>query len=422
MVRKTPVPQHPAANDNNDNNVKNDYCYFQYIRNYCEINNILKWCRETIVTNENVSGLRVDWKFYMPRNQGSSPAAAGQRAQRAETGTAQASFGAERQSRVVQAPLEPETHYQPYSAIPNHIKDLLAQSYAPQGPYVDPGAFLYQVNAPIVAPSAAPSKVDQSAGSQSQLEREYFNTAVTYRGHQGHQPARQQPSPQVGRVPSRLGGIKYKDDDRPSERTAQPLPYGAVIAAQPQAKSQYQPYKQVPQPQYQPYKQISQPQYQPYKQISQPQYRQYEKEASVAQPQYRQYEKPTTVAQPQYRQFKKQVSQAESQQQAFDKQAAQPRLQYKQYKASSDAPSQPEVSGHMPMAIQQLLLYQAQLPYNVIANHILYRPKEPFVPKPLPESAKTGRQYPSKVYFVKSDGEIYEGPDNVNESAAAKRY
>ncbi|KOC59555.1 hypothetical protein WH47_09077 [Habropoda laboriosa] len=54
----------------------------------------------------------------------------------------------------------------------------------------------------------------------------------------------------------------------------------------------------------------------------------------------------------------------------------------------------------MPRELQQLLQFQAQLPYDVIANSISYRPKKLFIPKLLSSDAKGPYNYRSKVYYV----------------------
>ncbi|XP_017881161.1 adenylate cyclase, terminal-differentiation specific-like [Ceratina calcarata] len=56
----------------------------------------------------------------------------------------------------------------------------------------------------------------------------------------------------------------------------------------------------------------------------------------------------------------------------------------------------------MPKEIQQLLHYQARLPYDVIANSISYKPKTLFVPKQISAEAevKEPYQYRSKIYYV----------------------
>lgn len=58
---------------------------------------------------------------------------------------------------------------------------------------------------------------------------------------------------------------------------------------------------------------------------------------------------------------------------------------------------------NMPTEIKQLLQYQAQIPYDVIANRIQYRPKSVFVPKPLSDDVKGPYYYRSKVYYMNDD-------------------
>ncbi|XP_043493611.1 putative cyclin-dependent serine/threonine-protein kinase DDB_G0272797/DDB_G0274007 [Polistes fuscatus] len=61
------------------------------------------------------------------------------------------------------------------------------------------------------------------------------------------------------------------------------------------------------------------------------------------------------------------------------------------------------IDKNMPQEIQQLLQYQAQIPYDVIANRITYRPKTLFIPKPIPDDSKGSYYYKSKIYFMKDD-------------------
>ncbi|KAI4496630.1 hypothetical protein M0804_000440 [Polistes exclamans] len=61
------------------------------------------------------------------------------------------------------------------------------------------------------------------------------------------------------------------------------------------------------------------------------------------------------------------------------------------------------IDKNMPQEIQQLLHYQAQIPYDVIANRITYRPKTLFIPKPIPDDSKGSYYYKSKIYFMKDD-------------------
>lgn len=43
-----------------------------------------------------------------------------------------------------------QLNYKPYSELPNGIRQLIYQTYQPQRPFVDPSAFLYTVNAPVM--------------------------------------------------------------------------------------------------------------------------------------------------------------------------------------------------------------------------------------------------------------------------------
>ncbi|KAL2715181.1 hypothetical protein V1478_014879 [Vespula squamosa] len=61
------------------------------------------------------------------------------------------------------------------------------------------------------------------------------------------------------------------------------------------------------------------------------------------------------------------------------------------------------IDKNMPQEIQQLLHYQSQIPYDVIANRITYRPKTLFIPKPIPDDSKGPYYYKSKIYFMKDD-------------------
>ncbi|XP_011309377.1 uncharacterized protein [Fopius arisanus] len=76
----------------------------------------------------------------------------------------------------------------------------------------------------------------------------------------------------------------------------------------------------------------------------------------------------------------------------------------------------------MPPAIQTLLNYQAQIPYNVLANHIVFETKKPFVPKPLPQDLKSSSQYPSEIFYIKADGQILEEVPTMGVSGGQINY
>lgn len=96
-----------------------------------------------------------------------------------------------------------------------------------------------------------------------------------------------------------------------------------------------------------------------------------------------------------------------------------------QTKRSSDTESSEELQGSkydMPEALQTLLQYQAQIPYNVLANHIAFESKKPFVPKPLPDDVMSAAQYPSKIFYIRADGQILEQVPAMGISGGEIKY
>ncbi|XP_076753341.1 uncharacterized protein LOC143424869 [Xylocopa sonorina] len=55
----------------------------------------------------------------------------------------------------------------------------------------------------------------------------------------------------------------------------------------------------------------------------------------------------------------------------------------------------PQYSTNLPSSLQSLLKYQSQIPYNIIANQINYRPEKPYVPQPAqqPQQAQYQSQH-----------------------------
>ncbi|XP_047357305.1 activating signal cointegrator 1 complex subunit 2 homolog [Vespa velutina] len=62
--------------------------------------------------------------------------------------------------------------------------------------------------------------------------------------------------------------------------------------------------------------------------------------------------------------------------------------QQPQYRRLSQPPTEPvpQYSTNLPNNLQELLKYQAQIPYNIIANQIRYVPDKPYVPQPIQQS------------------------------------
>ncbi|XP_012538721.2 alpha/beta-gliadin clone PW8142-like [Monomorium pharaonis] len=67
------------------------------------------------------------------------------------------------------------------------------------------------------------------------------------------------------------------------------------------------------------------------------------------------------------------------------KRQAQQQHQQPQYRRISQPPAepQPHYSTNLPNHLLELLKFQAQTPYNIIANQIVYRPDKPYVPQPV---------------------------------------
>ncbi|EGI61586.1 hypothetical protein G5I_10150 [Acromyrmex echinatior] len=117
-----------------------------------------------------------------------------QRSQRAEGGSslrlrqAQQLAQPQPQQAQQQAQAGPQYYsYKPYSAVPNHIKQLIDSVYQPQAPYVDPTSFIYGGN----YFAAAPQQREQPAPAASEYPRgAYLQPAEKY---QSIDPQRAQP-------------------------------------------------------------------------------------------------------------------------------------------------------------------------------------------------------------------------------------
>ncbi|XP_012281246.1 chromatin modification-related protein eaf-1 [Orussus abietinus] len=79
-----------------------------------------------------------------------------------------------------------------------------------------------------------------------------------------------------------------------------------------------------------------------------------------------------------------------AQRQAPQHQVPQQQQQHQQYqqpeytRISQPAPeAQPQYSTNVPSSIQELLKFQSQIPYHIIANQIVYQPDKPYVPQPV---------------------------------------
>ncbi|XP_018351275.1 PREDICTED: alpha/beta-gliadin A-IV-like [Trachymyrmex septentrionalis] len=81
-----------------------------------------------------------------------------------------------------------------------------------------------------------------------------------------------------------------------------------------------------------------------------------------------------------------------------------------QYNKISQPPAepQPQYSPNLPSHLRELLRYQAQTPYNIIANQIVYRPEKPYVPHPVNPQQQQQQQQPLQQAQYQGQGGAYE--------------
>ncbi|XP_011499930.1 PREDICTED: bromodomain-containing protein DDB_G0280777-like [Ceratosolen solmsi marchali] len=329
-------------------------------------------------------GLRVNWKLYAPYTQWKSHLeATPQRNERAETGSAQPieetqsevlkPEAAVSEDKLAQPLPHVQVHYKPYSMVPAHIKQLIHKMYEPQAPYVDPSVYIYRTfeqPQEEEAKSQVPTEEKEATRATSQIQ---LNNADELYEHIPKYESKYSLNKE------KAAFVQYKDEPIPA---ASAIPrYGSVPE---RSESSYENDRQQTQQHSQQY-QVQQPQ-----QYQSEQTRQYE----IQQPQtyqqnqmvQRQFQQPETYQQEQSRQYQQQQSQT------------------KQHHQQQQEPErQKNGESAMPKELHQLLNLQAQTPYHVIANRILYKPKTIFVPKPIPEDVKGPYKYRSKIYFVKNE-------------------
>ncbi|KYN50147.1 hypothetical protein ALC62_00175 [Cyphomyrmex costatus] len=83
--------------------------------------------------------------------------------------------------------------------------------------------------------------------------------------------------------------------------------------------------------------------------------------------------------------------------------------QQPQYRRISQPPvePQPQYSPNLPPHLRELLRYQAETPYNIIANQIVYRPDKPYVPHRV-DSQQLQQQQPLQQAQYQGQGGAYE--------------
>ncbi|KAL2736038.1 activating signal cointegrator 1 complex subunit 2 [Vespula maculifrons] len=100
-------------------------------------------------------------------------------------------------------------------------------------------------------------------------------------------------------------------------------------------------------------------------------------------------------------------------------QAQQP-VQQPQYRRLSQPPTEPapQYSTNLPNNLQALLKYQAQIPYNIIANQIRYVPDKPYVPQPI-QQPNTQAAQPAQY---QGQGDHYQGQASTYTQSQINTY
>ncbi|KAH0567348.1 uncharacterized protein LOC123269106 [Cotesia glomerata] len=265
----------------------------------------------------------------------------------------------------IRAPVQKQTEfyqYKPYSAIPENIKQLLNYYYTPQAPYVNPHSFFYNIN-PMQ--TLAQDNSEDNSKQQEYLppqESKQFSASEQFPGPESWSPSTRQPTY------SPPAGYDQNQQNSQAHRSNYPSHTLASIKKTPKAGIKYKD-------------DLTPNQYQ--NQNQNDQRFGYRSSANSRQDQGK-------------RSLEKDLGNFEQK------------------------PSQGY--SNMPQEISQILQFQAQIPYNVLANQILFEFKKPFVPQPLPNDIQYSGHYPNKVYYVRPDGEIVDHPPEEASSGQNYKY
>ncbi|CAD6235997.1 GSCOCG00008042001-RA-CDS [Cotesia congregata] len=266
------------------------------------------------------------------------------------------------------APIQKQTEefyqYKPYSAIPENIKQLLNYYYTPQAPYVNPHSFFYNIN-PMQ--TLAQDNSGDNSKQQEYLppqESKEFSASQQFPGPESWSPSTRQPtySPPVGHDENQ----NQNQQNSLAHRSNYPSHTLASIKKTPKAGIKYKDDLTPNQYQNQNHQRFG-----------------YRSSANSRQDQGK-------------RSLEKDLGNYEK-------------------KPSQGYPN-------MPQEISQILQFQAQIPYNVLANQILFEFKKPLVPQPLPNDIQYSGHYPNKVYYVRPDGEIVDHPPEEASSRQNYKY
>ncbi|XP_068989215.1 uncharacterized protein [Neodiprion pinetum] len=313
---------------------------------------------------------------------------------------AQKHQGQQQQHRRIPQP-SPEATPQYSSNVPSQIQQLL--NFQSQIPYQNaiPEQFRYNLDTPPAPVQPFKTEVPLQNAPRIGHARSKRQTH-----HQQHQNQQQQPQQQYRRIPQpALEPQPHYSTNVPSQiqqllRFQSQIPYMNAIPEQFRYNLENVPAQNPQQGAHQRGKRQAQHQQKP-----QQQYRRISQPAPESQPQY------STNVPPQIKQllqFQSQIPYVNAIPEQFrynlenvqhapqngaqshqrGKREAQQHLQgenQQQYKRIPHPVPEalPQYSANLPPGIQQILKFQAETPYNIIANQIIYRPDKPYVPQPV---------------------------------------
>ncbi|XP_076656107.1 uncharacterized protein LOC143360840 [Halictus rubicundus] len=394
------------------------------------------------------NGSKVDWKFFAPQNQWRAHLEASQRTQRGQTEYVHPQQSVQRahQSELVQLQqeLDPSQYKVQYQQAQATQADPSRYKGHPQSQLTQPGSHQYkgypQVQAQPQAQLEQPVHVEYRPYPQPQVpvDAQPAPLQVQYKAYSQAQtpqhPVDAQPAPvQVqysqpqSRVDTQSHRIHYKAYQQ-AQAQAQAEPQPEQNQVQQKAYAQAQAHQE-PVQQYRPLsegpaylKQLLLESFKPQRPYADPSAFLYTTNFAVPQPRDQQpanaelshYEQPSeSYEQPEQLKTRREYTDSGLQGKIVYKddykqqeQQQSPQVQYVQVpieKIPNPSPPRLVFDKSMPPEIRQLLQYQAQLPYDVTANSITYKPKTLFIPKPLPSDASGPYQYRSKVYYVNDD-------------------
>lgn len=383
-----------------------------------------------IAKNTDIAGIipgsKVDWKLFGVQTQGRTQLENSQRKQRGQTEYAYPQQAIQRQSQVVQQheldPAQYKATYQQPQLVqpdPNQYKGYYQSQ--PEVLYKPPAQYQfkpYQHSQAPVDAQPAPIQVQYKtyAQPQSRADAQQDPNQLRYKAYQ-------QPQAQA-EAPTEQNQIQYKAYPQQAQAPAE--------AQQPEpAQVQYRPVSEVPGH----VKQLLLDNFKPQRPYVDPTAFLYTANYAVPQQHDLQpanadlanYEQPSESYEPEQQKTRREYSDSGLQGKIVYKddykqrEDVQPQADYAPVPTEKlPIPSAPRLvfDKSMPTEIQQLLQYQAQLPYDVIANSITYKPKSVFIPKPLPADASGPYQYRSKVYYLNINDEYepeYDGSKPVQE-------